>query len=44
VEAAGVAPGAIDKYDRHLDYASFLENRSVLGTSRRAFDAMAALL
>jgi hypothetical protein len=31
-------------HDRHLDYASFLENRSVLGTSRRAFDAMAALL
>lgn len=37
-------PEQIDKYDRHLDYASFLENRSVLGTSRRAFDAMAALL
>jgi hypothetical protein len=39
-------PDQTDKWghDRHLDYASFLENRSVLGTSRRAFDAMAALL
>jgi hypothetical protein len=39
-------PDQTDKwgYDRHLDYASFLENRSVLGTSRRAFDAMAALV
>ena len=34
----------IHGHDRHLDYASFLENRGVLGTSRRAFDAMAALL
>jgi hypothetical protein len=37
-------PEQTDSYDRHLDYASFLENRSVLGTSRRAFDARAALL
>jgi hypothetical protein len=39
-------PDQTDKWghDRHLDYASFLENRSVLGTSRRAFDAMATLL
>jgi hypothetical protein len=37
-------PQQTDKWDRHLDYASFLENRGVLGTSRRAFDAMAALL
>jgi hypothetical protein len=37
-------PEQTDKYDRHVDYASFLENRGVDGTSRRAFDAMAALL
>jgi hypothetical protein len=39
-------PEQIDRrgHDRHLDYANSLENRSVLGTTRRAFDAMAALL
>jgi hypothetical protein len=39
-------PEQIDRrsHDRHLDYASLLENRSVLGTTRRAFDALAALL
>jgi len=37
-------PVQTDKFNRHLDYASFLENRSVLGSSRRAFDAMAALV
>ena len=39
-------PEQIDRrsHDRDLDYASLLENRSVLGTTRRAFDALAALL
>jgi hypothetical protein len=39
-------PDQTDKagHDRHLDYANFLENREVLSTSRRAFDAMAAVL
>jgi hypothetical protein len=33
-----------DKFGRHQDYVNFLEKRSVLGTTRRAFDALAALL
>jgi hypothetical protein len=37
-------PEQSDKFGRHQDYAKFLENRSVLGTTRRAFDALAALL
>jgi hypothetical protein len=37
-------PDQSDKFGRHQDYANFLENRSVLGTTRRAFDALAALL
>jgi hypothetical protein len=37
-------PEQTDKYDRHLDYVKFLKGMPVLGTSRRAFDAMAALL
>jgi hypothetical protein len=34
----------IDPAGRHKDYADTLEGRSVLGTTRGAFDAMAALL
>ena len=37
-------PEQTDKYGRHLDYARLLENMPVLDTTRRAFDAMAALL
>jgi hypothetical protein len=37
-------PEQTDKYDRHLDYAKFLEGMPVLDTTRCAFDAMAALL
>ena len=39
-------PDQTDKsgHGRHLDYAGFLEKRRVLETSRRAFDALAALL
>jgi hypothetical protein len=33
-----------DNYGRHDDYANLLKDRPVLDTTRRAFDAMAALL
>jgi hypothetical protein len=32
-----------DNYGRHYDYAKLLKDRPVLDTTRRAFDAMAAL-
>jgi hypothetical protein len=37
-------PQQTDKYGRHVDYADVLEDRPVVDTVRRAFDAMAALL
>ena len=33
-----------DKYGRDVDYAKFLEKQLVVGATRRAFDALAALL
>jgi hypothetical protein len=37
-------PEQTDKYKRHLDYRYYLQNRPVLDTTRRAFDALAAQL
>ena len=37
-------PEQTDKWDRHQDYEHLLADRPVLDTTRRAFDAMAALL
>ena len=37
-------PKQTDNHGRHLDYSNFLEDRPVLDTTRRAFDAMVALL